>query len=326
MKNTVWVLATGGTISGAGAAGQAAIYQDGAFDVQNLLQGLPALKDGLEVRGEQLFSISSDDITAAHWLLLARRIQDLEKRPEICGFVVLHGTNTMEETAFFLHLTLKTEKPVVLTGAMRPATALSADGPMNLYQSIHLAACPEARGRGVLVCFSDAVYSARTVQKVNAFRPQAYGCRGYGCVGVMRDEKVFFQQKTEKPHTVNSMFRADGLAGLPRVDVAYFHADAAPDLLAYSAARARGVVLAGAGAGLCSGLWKTELKRCTEKGIPVVRASRTGNALILWDTIDEECGTIPGYTLSVEKLRILLSLCLAEKKNKKQIHDILREH
>lgn len=326
MKHVVYVIATGGTISGAGAAGQAALYTDGAFDIHDLLQGLPAFPNGIEVQGEQIFMISSDDVTAAQWITLARRIQTLAKKPEICGFVVTHGTNTMEETAFFLNLTLKTEKPVILTGSMRPATALSADGPMNLYQSIHLASSPEAKGRGVLVCFSDAVYSARNIQKINAFRPQAYDCRDYGCIGVMRDEKVFFQQKTEKPHTVTSEFSADGLADLPRVDVLYFHSGAAPDLLTYSAAHARGIVLAGAGAGLCSKPWKKELKKCTARGTPVIRSSRTGNALIMWDEIDKECGTLPGYSLSADKLRILLALCIAGKFNKNKIFDILQRY
>ena len=324
MEKTVCVLATGGTISGSGAPGQSAVYRSGALDVKDLLQGLPELP--VAVRGEQLFGVASDDLTAENWITLARRIHQLAADPDVCGFVITHGTNTMEETAFFLHLTLKTEKPVVLTGSMRPATAVSPDGPMNLWQAICLAASPEAAGLGVLVCFSDAVYGARDVQKISASRPQAFGGREYGCLGLMRDGRVFLQHRPDRPHTTQTPFSAGHLTELPRVDTVWFHAGAAPDLIDHSASLARGIVLAGAGAGHCSSLWETRLKACTKAGIPVVRGSRTMGGAVVWDTVDDECGTLPGYTLPPQKLRILLALCLAEGMDRGEIHRALQTY
>lgn len=321
MKKTVCLLATGGTISGEGAPGQSARYVSGSLAAENLLRGMPALPEDVEVRCEQICNIQSDDITAELWFTLAGRIRALAEDPGVCGFVITHGTNTMEETAFFLYLTLWTDKPVVLTGAMRPATAAGADGPMNLWQSICLAASPDARGLGVLVCFSDAIYDARNVQKVNAFRPQAFSSRDYGCLGVMRDQRPFLRLRPEKP--VFGLFSQVRPAELPRVDVVTFHAGAAADLLDHSAARAKGIILAGAGAGDCSKAWEERLKEITGSGIPVIRTSRTGSGIVVRGSVDDDCGTLPGYDLPAVKLRILLSLCLAEGMSLHQIRRVL---
>ncbi len=326
MKKTVYVLATGGTISGAGAPGQAALYSTGALSAEDLLRGMPALPDGLAVIGEQFCDLSSEDLTEAHWIGLARRINALAEEPDVCGFVITHGTNTMEETAFFLNLTVKTEKPVVLTGSMRPATSLSADGPMNLYQSLCLAASPEAAGLGVLVCFSDAVYDARNVRKISACRPQAFSSGDLGCVGFMRDHRPFIRFRPATVHTVGSRFSADRLTELPCVDVVHVYAGADPDVFVQSSSKCSGVVLSGAGSGCVPGSWKAAIKGCVRAGKPVVRSSRTNGGVVVWDDFDDACGTLPGYDLTAEKLRILLALCIAEKLEKEELHRVLRTY
>ena len=154
----VIILGTGGTIAGIGKPGLTTGYFSGGMDIDALITGIPGLKDLAWLVGEQIANVNSDDITQEDWLRLTGRINELAERDDIAGFVITHGTDTLEETAFFLNLTVKTRKPVVITGAMRPATALSPDGPFNLYQAVALASSPEAVGKGVLAVFSDAIY------------------------------------------------------------------------------------------------------------------------------------------------------------------------
>lgn len=167
---TVAVLATGGTIAGAGEEGKATNYSAGQLDVGTLVDSAKGITKVANVRGAQVCNVGSDDITAEHWLTIANTINGMAKDEEIDGFVITHGTDTLDETAYFLNLTVKTDKPVVLTGAMRPATATSADGPMNLYQSIALAASKDAAGQGSMVVFSDGIYGGRDVQKISTFQ------------------------------------------------------------------------------------------------------------------------------------------------------------
>ena len=153
------------------------------------------------VECEDVYSIVCCDLTIENLKYLADHINEAAEREDIDGIVVTHGTDTLEETAYFLNLTVKTKKPVVLTGSIRPGTAISADGPLNLYQSLALAAYIEAKNKGVLVCFNDAIYSARDVSKVNTFRTQAFGAKDLGCLGYMQYDKPFFYTSTVKKHT-----------------------------------------------------------------------------------------------------------------------------
>ena len=172
-KENIVILGTGGTIAGSGSPGKTTGYQPGALDIQTVINSVPGLSDLANISGEEVTNVNSDDITEKDWLFLTRRINKLSKLDDVDGFVITHGTDTLEETAFFLNLTIKTDKPVVTTGSMRPATALSADGPFNLYQAVSLAANPQASGLGVLTVFSDAIFSARYVQKASTFHTNA---------------------------------------------------------------------------------------------------------------------------------------------------------
>ncbi|WP_297427650.1 asparaginase [Clostridium sp.] len=326
LKNIV-ILATGGTIAGTGEEGKTTNYQAGNLDIQTLINSVTNLDKIANIYGEQVANVDSNDITITHWLTLANKINELSKQSDIDGFVITHGTDTLEETAYFLDLTVKTNKPVVITGAMRPSTATSADGPLNLYQSVALAASDLSVGQGCLVAFSDGIYSGRNVQKVNTFKTNAFNSIEFGCLGYMRDNVPYFFNKSTKPHTVDSQFDVSGIDKLPIVSIAYFNIDADPSILDYFADKSEGIVIAGAGSGTFSSNWVKEIKNLETRGIPVVRSSRIGSGIILRDnTIDKYSNCIPSYTLSPPKARILLSLALTKTKDFSEIGKIFAEY
>ena len=198
---TVVVLATGGTIAGSGEEGKTTNYSAGQLDVSSLVASAKGVTEIANVRGVQVCNVGSDDITDQYWLQIVNTINELAQDDEINGFVITHGTDTLDETSYFLNLTVKTDKPVVITGAMRPATATSADGPMNLYQSIALAASPEAIGRGAMVVFSDGIFGGRDCQKVSTHETDAFDSKDFGCFGYMVDNTPYFYNNTTKRHT-----------------------------------------------------------------------------------------------------------------------------
>ena len=326
MKKKVYVISTGGTITAMGGISRTTGYQIGGMHLEALMGDMAMNTLPCDVAFEEMFNIFSDDITASHWLRLAARINELARDPEIGGFVVSHGTNTLEDTAYFLNLTLKTQKPVVVTGAMRPATAVSADGPFNLMQAIALAADEKAADKGVLVLFSDAIYGARDVHKVSTCRPQAFGGADLGCLGLMQDFNAVFMHASTKAHTQRSEFDVRGLSVLPRVDILYFYADAPVEQIRYAKSSARGLVLAGVGGGYCSEPWKACIREFTGAGLPVVRASRVANGVVSYDDIDDFCHTIPAGTLSPHKARILLMLALTKSSDAGYIKSVFAKY
>ena len=212
----------------------------------------------------------------------------------------------MEETAYFLNLTVKTDKPVVLTGSMRPATSISADGPMNLYEAVCVAASDEAVGKGVLIVFSDRIYAARSVTKTSTYNVMAISAGEMGAIGVVRDGTVFLYENPTKAHTTETEFDIAGLSTLPRVSILYFSVDADPELLRFAAERSDGLVIAGAGAGEFSEAWIDIINGLS---IPVVISSRIDDGVITKDNL--LCGnTVAANNLSPQKAAILLRLAL----------------
>lgn len=326
LKNIV-ILATGGTIAGIGETGKTTNYKSGDLDIQTLIDSVSNLDKIANIYGEQIANVDSNDITINHWLTLVNRINELSKQEDIDGFVITHGTDTLEETAYFLDLTVKTNKPVVLTGAMRPFTATSADGPLNLYQAVALAANDASKCHGCMVVFADGIYSGRNVQKVNTFKTNAFSSIELGCLGYMRDNIPYFFSKSIKPHTVDSQFDISGLNKLPEVSIAYFNIGADYSIIDYLAQKSEGIVIAGAGSGTFSSEWINEIKKLEIKGIPVVRSSRIGSGIILKDsTIDKSANCIPSNTLAPPKARILLSLALTKTRNYDEIEKIFTEY
>ena len=326
MKKRIVILATGGTISAAGEEGATTGYTDGEFDVNTLISGIPNIERLAELSGEQILNVSSADITTDDWILLANRINTLAERGEADGFVITHGTDTLEETAYFLNLFVKTRKPVVITGAMRPATATSADGPLNLYQAVALAASDKSVGKGVMAVFADAVFGGRDVQKVNNFRADAFSCRDFGCMGYMRNDDVYFINESVKKHTADTEFDLSLVESLPKVAVAYFHAGADSGVLEYLKDHADGLVIAGAGGSAFSQEWLETVSRIS-KEIPVVRSTRVANGITIYDAaVDLKGGTIYSVTLPPQKSKVLLTAALTKTRDRKEIQRMFEEY
>lgn len=326
MKKNILIIGTGGTIAGKGKKGETAAYDSAQIQVDDLASEIPELTDLANLDFAELFSVDSCDMSFDNLLKLAKYINERANEDSFDGFVVTHGTDTMEETAYFLNLTVKTEKPVVITGAMRPSTAISADGPFNLYQAVALATKQEAIGKGVMVVFSDAIFGARDISKVNTFKTDAFSQRDLGCLGYMRDDKVYFFNESTKLHTYKSEFDIQNTKKLPRVDIATFCLDAETDILEYLGNRSEGIVLAGAGCGGSKTEWNEKIAEILSSGKPVVRSSRVGNGLVTYgkDKITEK-GVFAG-SLSPQKARILLSLALTKTKNLNEIQEIFEKY
>lgn len=310
---TLALIATGGTIAGAAAsATDTTGYTAGALGAEALLAAVPQLADIADIRAEQLFSLDSKDMGPAHWLVLGRRVRVLLDDPAIDGIVVTHGTDTLEETAAFLQLTLPAGKPVVLTAAMRPATALSADGPMNLYGAFCVAAHPASAGRGVLVSFGDAIFPALGVRKCHTHRIDAFAGGRAGAIG--RNDPVRYFAPPSAPCDAAFELPA-GLAELLRVEVLYVGAGTPPELLDLLAAQGiQGIVLALPGNGSLPAAWEEPVARIVAGGIPVVRASRAGLGAVSRKTLDTELGTLAADELPASQARVALMLALATGK------------
>lgn len=309
------ILATGGTIAGVGDAGKTAGYKPGSLTAEDLISAVPELEELAEIEAIQVCNVNSDDMTDKIWLELAKTINEKAQDPEVTGFVITHGTDTMEETAYFLNLAVKTDKPVVLTGSMRPATSISADGPMNLYEAASVAASEEAKDKGVLVVFSDRIYSARSVTKTSTYHVTAISSGEMGAIGVVRDGEVFLYESPEKLHTNASEFDVSGLEKLPDISILYFAVDSDPELLTFAADHSEGLVIAGAGAGEFSEDYKKIIEGLK---IPVVISSRIDDGIILPENLLCE-NTIAADNLSPQKAAILLRLALTKTTDRDEI-------
>ena len=316
------ILATGGTIAGTGDDGKTVGYTPGVLTAEELIDAVQGLDDVAQIEAVQICNVNSDDMTYAIWLELARTINEMAQDPDVKGFVITHGTDTMEETAYFLNLTVKTDKPVVITGSMRPITSLSADGSMNLYQSVCVAASEDAVGKGVLVVFSDRIYSARSVTKTSTYHVTAISAGEMGCMGVVRDNAVFIYESPNKLHTTSTEFDVDEIVSLPKVSVLYFSVDADPDILSYAASISDGIVIAGAGAGEFSEAYKAIID---ELEIPVVISSRIDDGIILRDNLLSD-NSIAADNLSPQKAAILLRLALLITKDNEEIQEMFYKY
>src|SRR6516225_8236525 len=216
---TVVVLATGGTIAGAAASDVQAAYTSGQVGVDQLLAAVPQAKKLASLRGEQISNIGSQDMNDEVWLKLARRVNELTAMPDVDGIVITHGTDTIEETAYFLNLVVKSKKPVVMTAAMRPSTALSADGPLNFFNAVAVAANKNASRRGVLVVINDWIHGASSLTKTSTTAVQTFLSPLRGLIGTVAYGDVEFYRGPVGRNTVNSEFSLDGVSALPRVDI-----------------------------------------------------------------------------------------------------------
>jgi L-asparaginase len=316
------LLATGGTIAGAQARANAAGYKAGALPIGHLVDAVPGLADLAQVQAEQIASIGSQNMSHAVWAKLAGRIAELADDESIQGIVVVHGTDTLEETAYFLSLVAHTDKPLVLVGAMRPATALGAEGPANLYNAVALAASGDAHGRGALVVMNEDIHYAREVQKIASMGICAFASPNRGRAGVMHGGKPRFYSRNTTRHSLDSEFTLSALqaAGWPRVDIVYAHAGMDGLLVDALAGHAAGIVLAGVGDGNATDDALAALSRAAAAGVAVVRSSRAGSGLVGRgvEIDDDAMRFVAAGELSPQKARILLMLALSVSRDPAQ--------
>lgn len=317
----VTVLATGGTIAGTAAqATQTTGYKSGVLTAEALLNSVPSLDKVVQVSAEQVANVGSDNMDNEILLKLAKRINDLLARDDIVGVVVTHGTDTLEETAYFLNLVVKSDKPVVITGSMRPSTAISADGPSNILQAVTVAAAPQARGRGVMIVLNDRIGSARDTTKTDANSVDTFKSPGSGYLGTLINQVPHFETRVDRKHTVDTPFDVSKLTALPKVEILYGYQNDSGYL--YDAAvanEAKGIVVAGVGAGSESHFVLPAIKSAISKGVVVVRSSRTGSGYVPED--DSYLGLL-GDNLNPQKARILLMLALTVTSEPAKIQQI----
>jgi L-asparaginase len=329
-KPKIMILATGGTIAGAQTSTTEAGYKSGSFSVDDLIKAVPQLKDLADISGEQVASIGSQTMNHEVWLKLAARVNAVLKG-DTDGVVITHGTDTMEETAYFLGLVVKSDKPVVLVGSMRPATAIGADGPANLYDAVALAANPEARGRGPLVVLNDDIHYAHEVQKTNTTQLDTFKSPNRGRAGVMNTGKTYFFSPNATRHTTKSEFSVDGkeVKDLPRVEIVYSYANFGRDTIDFLVSKGvKGIVLAGVGDGNSTDDAIAALAEAAKKGVAVVRATRTGSGLVVRnvEVDDDKLGFIAAMELNPQKARILLMLGLMKTQDRGALQKLFTEY
>ena len=320
----VVILATGGTIAGTGATSTTTVgYTAATVAVDRLIDAVPELKKVASVKGEQVMQIASENMNNEAWLKLAKRVNELLARDDVDGIVITHGTDTIEETAYFLNLVTKSRKPVVIVGAMRPGTALSADGPINLYNAAILAGSEDAVGKGVLVMLNDQINGAREVTKTNTANADTFRNWEMGFLGYMQDNKAHFYRQSTRKHTVDTEFDISKLDTLPAVDIVYGYANMNRiPIDAFVAAGDKGLVHAGAGDGsLARPAIEPALIDARKKGVVIVRASRVGNGIVArnGEADDDKQDFVVSDTLNPQKARILLMLALTKTNDAKEI-------
>ena len=326
----VVVVATGGTIAGAGAgAAASATYQAAKVPVDKLIAGVPELKDVANVRGEQVFQIASESFTDEHLMQLGKRVSALVKQPDVDGIVITHGTDTLEETAYFLNLVIRSDKPIVLVGSMRPGTAMSADGMLNLYNAVVVAGAKDSRGKGVLVSMNDEIHTGRDVAKTINVKTNAFNSQ-WGPLGMVVEGKTYWFRGPAKRHTTQSEFDIDRIQALAPVEIVYAYGnmtDAAYAVFAEKGAKA--LIHAGTGNGSVSNRVVPPLVELRKKGIHIIRSSRVGGGGFVIrnaEQPDDKYDWVVAHDLNPQKARILAAVALTTTQDSKELQRIFWEY
>ena len=328
-KAKILILATGGTIAGSAASGVQSGYTSGQVTIDAMVNSVPDALKLADIKGEQISNVGSQDMSFEIMLKVANRINELANGKEYDGFVITHGTDTMEETAYFLNLVVKTEKPVVLVGSMRPSTAISADGPLNLYNGIAVAADPKAKGHGVLLVMNDWIHSAQSLTKVSTTAVQTFMSPIRGLIGTTSYGVNDFYHYPDQKFGKSSEFDVKGVTTFPRVDIIYADADMKPDLIDASIEKgAKGIVIAGVGNGNMNKASLDACARASKKGIIVVRSTRVATGIVgrNVECNDDELGLIASYGLNPQKSRILLTVALLKQRKLDELQKIFLEY
>lgn len=328
-KKTVYILATGGTIAGQSTTAVTAGYKAGAITVDQLLSAVPEIKDIANIKAEQVANIGSQDMNDQVWLKLSKRVNELLNQ-DADAIVITHGTDTQEETAYFLNLTVKSNKPVILVGSMRPSTAISADGPRNIYNAVVTAAADESVGKGVMVVMDDKILGADDLAKTNTLSVGTFQNPNYGSLGIVYNGKPIYTRQSVKRHTANSEFDITNLNELPRVEIILSYSNAT-NLFVEAAVKAhvKGIVTAGVGNGNLTTTLQDALEKAVKHhGIAVVRSSRimTGPTA-QWDEIDDDkLNFSASWFNNPYRSRVLLMLALTKTKDYKEIQRMFSEY
>jgi L-asparaginase len=328
-KKTIYVLATGGTIAGTGTSGVSSAYKSGEISVEQLLSAVPEIKDIANIKAEQVANIGSQDMNDAIWLKLAKRVNQLLAQKDVDGIVITHGTDTQEETAYFLNLTVKSDKPVALVGSMRPSTAKSADGPRNIYNAVACVIAPESVGRGVVVVMDDEILGSDDLSKTSTLNVGTFKNPNYGHLGIVYNGKPIYTRSSVKKHTSKSEFDIANVNALPRVEIILSYSNAT-DLFVKSAIQggAKGIVTAGVGNGNMTTEMLNALGAAAKKGVAVVRSSRIlEGPTAQWDEIDDDkMNFTAAWYVNPYRARVLLMLALTKTTDYKEIQRIFTEY
>lgn len=323
----VIILATGGTIAGAGESSTKAAYTAGKVPIDDLLNAVPQIHEKASIKGEQIAKIGSQDMSVEVWLKLAKRINEIFKNNEADAVVVTHGTDTQEETAYFLDLTINSDKPVVLVGAMRPSTAMSQDGNRNLLDAVSVAADPKSQGKGVVVSMNELIFDARDVTKTNTTGISTFQSRNFGPIGLFYDGKVsYYYASTRDP---KEKFDVSRLNTLPKVEIIYGYADASASLVnSVVNDGAKGIVYAGMGNGNFNEAVGKALAEAAKKGVAVCRAARAGSGRVTLENEvnDKALGFVVSDDLNAQKARVLLMLALTKTGDREKIQQFYFEY
>ncbi|AKU31344.1 MULTISPECIES: type II asparaginase [Bacillus] len=326
--SNIKVLATGGTIAGSSDSNTDTTgYKSGALGIDKVIASVPQLKDIANVTGEQVANVGSENVDNALLLKLAKRVNQLLNDDQVDGIVVTHGTDTLEETAYFLHLVVKSDKPVVVVGSMRPASAISADGPLNLYHAVKIASTKEAKGKGVMVTLNDRIASARFITKTNTTTTDSFKSLEQGYIGEVAGEVVSFYNEPTRKHTTDSEFDISKLKELPQVDILYGYQN--DQKYVYDAAvkeGAKGIVVAAAGNGTMSTEAINGATDAVKKDVVIVRSSRAGNGIVTHEKMDDEHHFVSSDSLNPQKARILLMLALTKTKDPDKIQSYYEQY
>jgi len=326
----VVVLATGGTIAGAGAsAANSATYQAAKVGIEQLIAGIPELSKLANVRGEQVMQIASESITNDNLLQLGRRVSELADSKDVDGIVITHGTDTLEETAYFLNLVEKTDKPIIVVGSMRPGTAMSADGMLNLYNAVAVASSKEARGKGVLVTMNDEIQSGRDVSKMINIKTEAFKS-AWGPLGMVVEGKSYWFRLPAKRHTMDSEFDIKNIKSLPDVEIAYSYGDVSDTAYkALAQAGAKAIIHAGTGNGSVSSRVVPSLQALRKDGVQIIRSSHVnagGFVLRNAEQPDDKYDWVVAHDLNPQKARILAMVALTKTNDSKELQRMFWEY
>ena len=328
-KPTIYILATGGTIAGSGSGALDTSYTSGTVTVDKLIAAVPDINKIATIKGEQISNIGSQEMNNEVWFKLANRVNELLTSGKADGVVITHGTDTMEETAYFLNLVVKSDKPIVMVGAMRNSGSLSADGPLNIFNAVNVAMNKEAAGKGVMVVMNDEIHAAREVTKTNTTAVDTFKSPNSGKIGTVFYGNVKFYMNPTRKHTVNSAFDITKIKELPRVDIIYSHSNDNPDFVSVAVKNgAKGIINAGMGNGNPFPSALEALGEAVKAGVVVVRDSRVGSGetTLNGEVDDGKYGFLASDNLNAQKARVLLMLALTQTTDKAKIQELFLTH